>query len=140
MKLSIIALALALAPVLASAATYRAGAIEISAPWARATPKGAEVAGAYMAITNKGNEPDRLLSGSSPAAVRFELHTMSTDGGVMKMRPLASGLEIKPGETVEFKPQGAHVMLVGLKAPLQQGQHVKATLEFERAGKIEIEY
>jgi len=58
----------------------------------------------------------------------------------MKMRPVERGLEIKPGQTIEFKPGSFHVMLVGLKQPLEKGQHIKATLEFEKAGKIEIEY
>ena len=137
---SIIALAISFVPVHANAADFKVGNIEISAPWTRATPKGAEVAGAYMTITNKGTTTDRLLAGSSPAAGRFELHIMSMDNGVMKMRPVKGGLEIKPGTTVELKPQAAHVMLVGLKNQLQQGQHVKATLEFEQAGKVEIEY
>jgi len=65
---------------------------------------------------------------------------MLMERGVMKMRPVERGLEIKPGQTVEFKPGSFHVMLVGLKQPLEKGQHIKATLEFEKAGKVEIEY
>jgi copper(I)-binding protein len=62
------------------------------------------------------------------------------DGGVMKMRQLSSGLEIKPGETVELKPGGVHLMFVGLKQQLQQGGHVTATLEFEKAGKAAVDF
>ena len=102
-----------------------AGALKISAPWARATPKGASVGGGYMKITNTGSAPDRLVGGSTDVAGRFEIHEMSMDNGVMKMRPLASGIEIKPGQTVEFKPGGYHVMFVGLKKPLAQGEPVK---------------
>jgi hypothetical protein len=138
--ISLVALALLLSAGHAVAADYKVGNIEISAPWTRATPKGSEVAGAYMTITNKGTTTDRLVAGSSPVAAKFELHTMTMEQGVMKMRPMQGGIEIKPGATVEFKPQGMHVMLVGLKGPLQQGQEVKATLEFEHAGKVEIEY
>jgi copper(I)-binding protein len=56
------------------------------------------------------------------------------------MRPVQGGLEIKPGETVELKPGSFHVMLMGLKQQLQKGQKVKGTLEFDKAGKVEIEY
>jgi copper(I)-binding protein len=124
----------------AIAEDYSIGTIEIGKPWTRATPKGATVAGAYMTLRNKGSAPDRLLSGSSSVAGRFEVHSMVMEQGVAKMRPVEGGLEIKPGETVELKPGSFHAMLVGLKQPLQKGQKVKGTLEFEKAGKIDIEY
>jgi len=124
----------------AAAEEYSVGTIQIGNPWTRATPKGSTVAGAYMTITNKGSAPDRLVGGSSSVADRFEVHSMVMDGGVAKMRPVDGGLEIKPGETVELKPGGFHVMLTGLKQPLDKGQKVKATLEFEKAGKVEVEY
>lgn len=123
----------------ATAADYKVGDIMISTPWARATPRGAEVGGAYMTIANKGATADRLLGASSPVAARLEVHAMSMDQGVMKMRPVRGGLEIKPGTSVELKPSSFHLMLIGLKQPLQQGQHFKATLQFEKAGKIDIE-
>jgi periplasmic copper chaperone A len=124
----------------AGAEDYKVGTIEISNPWARATPKGATVGGAYMKISNKGSAPDRLIGGSTPAAGSFEVHSMAMEKGVAKMRPVEGGLEIKPGETVELKPGSFHVMLVGLKQPLTKGQKVKATLEFEKAGKVDVEY
>jgi periplasmic copper chaperone A len=68
------------------------------------------------------------------------VHNMVMEQGVAKMRPVEGGLEIKPGETVELKPGSLHVMLMGLKQPLEKGQKVKGTLEFEKAGKVEIEY
>src|SRR5829696_5659850 len=77
--------ALALA---AQAHEFKVGAIEISHPWARATPKGATVAGGYVKITNTGKEADRLAGGSSPVAGRFEIHHMSMNNGVMQMRPV----------------------------------------------------
>jgi periplasmic copper chaperone A len=116
------------------------GALKISDPWARATPKGAPVGGAYMTITNTGNVPDRLVGGSSDVSSHFEIHEMSMDNSVMKMRPLEKGLEIKPGQTVEFKPGGYHVMFVGLKKPFEEGQHVKATLNFEKAGNVAVDF
>jgi copper(I)-binding protein len=117
-----------------------AGPLKIAAPWARATPKSASIGGGYMTITNTGNAPDRLVGGSTNIASRFEVHEMSMTNGVMKMRLLAKGLEIKPGQTIELKPGGYHVMFVGLKQPLVQGQHIKATLQFEKAGNVEVDF
>jgi copper(I)-binding protein len=124
----------------AAAAEFSIGSLRIADPWTRATPKGATVAGGYMTITNAGSAPDRLLRGAVAAANRFELHSMVTEQGVVRMRPMVGGLTIKPGERVELKPGAAHAMLIGLKQPLQPGQRVKGTLEFEHAGKVEIEY
>jgi uncharacterized protein YcnI len=120
--------------------TFKAGSIFVEAPWSRATPGGAQVAGGYMKITNSGKEADRLTGGTFPNASRFELHEMKTEGGVMTMRPLPKGLEIKPGETVELKPGGYHAMFTGLKQGIKEGQTVKGTLVFEKAGTIEVEY
>ena len=116
------------------------GAIKISAPWARATPKGAPVGGGYMTITNTGKMPDRLIAGASPLSSRFEIHEMSMDNGVMKMRPVAGGVEIAAGATVKFEPSGYHLMFVGLKAPFVRGEHVTATLQFEKAGKVDVSF
>ncbi|AMN41655.1 copper chaperone PCu(A)C [Rhodoplanes sp. Z2-YC6860] len=135
-----LAISLALAASAASAHEYKAGSIEIKHPWSRATPKGATVAGGYMKLTNTGATPDRLIGGSTEIAGKFEIHEMSMDNGVMKMRPLVDGVEIKPGETVEFKPGGYHLMFVGITQPVAQGKRVKGTLEFEKAGKVDVEY
>jgi periplasmic copper chaperone A len=124
----------------AYARDYKAGSLDIADPWSRATPKGASVAAGYMKITNTGTAPDRLISGSSDVAPTFEVHEMTMDNGVAKMRPVKGGLEIKPGETVELKPGSFHVMFVGLKKPLESGEHIKATLVFEKAGKVNVEY
>jgi copper(I)-binding protein len=117
-----------------------AGSVKISAPWTRATPKGAQVGAGYMTITNKGSAPDRLVGGASEVASDFEIHEMRMDNGVMRMRQITNGLEIKPGQSVELKPGGNHVMFLGLKQPLAQGEHVKATLAFEKAGKVDIDF
>jgi uncharacterized protein YcnI len=118
---------------------FKAGSLTIEAPWARATPGGAQVAGAFMKIINSGTEPDRLIGGTVPFASRFEVHEMAMDGGVMKMREV-KGLEIKPGETVELKPGGYHVMFMDLKSGLKEGETVKGTLVFEKAGKVDVEF
>ncbi len=122
----------------AQADDVTAGVLKISAPWARATPKGATIGGGYLKIANTGNAPDRLIGGSCDLAGRFEIHEMSMDKGVMKMRAVTKGLEINPGQTVEFKPGGYHVMFVGLKKPFTKGEQVKATLQFEKAGKVNV--
>ena len=119
---------------------YAAGSLKIDHPWTRATPKGAAVAGGYLKITNTGAAPDRLVGGTFASAGRFEIHEMKTENGVMKMRGIPGGLEIKPGQTVEFKPGGYHVMFMDLKTPLQQGRSVKGTLVFEKAGTVEVQY
>lgn len=123
-----------------AANVFKAGSLTIEAPWARATPGGAQVAGAFMKIANNGTEPDRLIGGTVPFAGRFEVHEMAMDGGVMKMRELSKGLEIKPGETVELKPGGYHVMFMDLKSGLKEGETIKGTLIFDKAGKVDVEY
>lgn len=127
-----------LSPVMAH--EYTVGSLKIGHPWARATPKGAGVGGGYMTITNTGTAPDRLIGGATDIAGRFEIHEMSMDKGIMKMRMLPKGLEIKPGETVTFKPGSFHVMFMELKERLVQGKRFKATLVFEKAGKVDVEF
>jgi periplasmic copper chaperone A len=120
--------------------TYKIGQLVIEAPWTRATPGGAKVGGAYLKITNTGAEADRLIGGSLPTATSVEVHEMSMTDGVMKMRKLDKGLEIKPGQAVELKPGGYHIMFMGLREGLKQGQPVTGTLVFEKAGTVEVEY
>jgi copper(I)-binding protein len=124
----------------ASANDYKVGAIEVDNPWSRAVPKGATVAAGYMTIKNTGTEPDRLVSGSTPVAGKLEVHEMTMDKGVMKMRPLSAGLEIKPGETVELKPESFHLMLTNLKQPVEKGKPFAASLTFEKAGTVNVEF
>jgi copper(I)-binding protein len=138
--LIIAALFAAWAAMSAQAEDATVGSLKISAPWARSTPKGASVGGGYMKITNTGTAPDRLVGGSTDISSRFEVHEMKMEGGVMKMRPLANGLEIKPGQTVTLDPSGYHVMFVGLKKQLMQGDHFKATLDFANAGKVDLDF
>lgn len=123
-----------------ASASVKAGTLTIDTPWIRATPGGAKVAGGYMKIINEGKEADRLIGGTLPMAGRFEVHDMSVEGGVMKMRHLPKGLDIAPGTSVELKPGGYHVMFVDLKRGLKEGESVKGTLVFEKAGTVEVEY
>ncbi|MCZ8375657.1 MAG: DUF1775 domain-containing protein [Beijerinckiaceae bacterium] len=128
------------APAASAGQVIRIGDLEITAPWSRATPGGAKVAGGFMRITNKGQMPDRLIGGSAEISGVFEVHEMRMEGNIMRMRALEKGLEIKPGETVELKPGGYHVMFIDLKKPLKAGDIVKGTLVFEKAGKVEVTY
>lgn len=112
--------------------------IVIDKPFSRATPGGAKVGAGYMTITNKAVEPDRLLSASSPVAERIEIHEMTTQGGVMKMRELPGGLPVGASKSISLAPGGNHLMLMGLKAPFKQGDKVPVTLTFERAGKVGV--
>jgi copper(I)-binding protein len=124
-------LALAAGLVVASAALPQTNELEVSNAWARATPGTAETGAAYLTIQSP--TADRLLSVSSPVAKKAELHTMSMEGMVMKMRPLAD-VDIPAGQPVTLKPGGQHVMLLGLDAPLREGQSFPLTLTFEKAG------
>lgn len=135
-----IAVLATLSIVSAQAEDVTVGHLKISSPWVRATPKGAPVGGGYMTISNGGDTSDRLIGGTSDVSNRFEIHEMSMDNGVMKMRPVAGGIEIKPGQTIEFKPGGHHMMFVDLKKPFERGQHVKATLHFEKAGNVAVDF
>ena len=131
---------LAYSNIPAHAAEYDVGSIHISQPWSRATPKGAKAGAGYMTITNQGTTPDKVSCVSDDASAQCEIHSMTMEGGVMKMRPVEGGLEIKPGETVTLAPSGFHVMFRDLKHPLEQGKTVKATLKFDKAGSIDVEY
>ena len=121
----------------ASAHEITIGPLKLTDLWTRAMPPGAPVGGGYLTITNTGNEPDRLIAVSSPEAEAGELHEMSMENGVMKMRPLGEGIEIPPGATVTLAPGGYHLMFVGLKGPLAEGGKLPVTLIFEKAGKLE---
>jgi len=123
----------------AMATDYKVGSLEIGSPRSRATPKGSQTAIGYMTIKNNGTTPDRLIGGSVDVADHFELHVTTIENGIARMREL-SDIEIKPGQVVEFKPGGSHVMFVNLKHPLSKGEHINGTLVFERAGKVQIEY
>jgi copper(I)-binding protein len=130
----------ALSSPAAAAGDYDLGSIHISQPWSRATPKGAASGAGYMTLTNKGAAPDKVSCVSDDASAQCEIHTMTMEGGVMKMRPVEGGLEIKPGESVTLKPGGYHMMFLSLKHPLEQGQTIKVTLKFDHAGTIDIDY
>jgi copper(I)-binding protein len=124
----------------ARAEEVKAGDLVITQAWTRATPKGAKIGGGYLTIENKGTAPDRLIGGSADIAGSVQVHEMSMDDGVMKMRPLDKGLAIEPGKTVKLAPGGYHLMMTDLKSPLKQGDKLPITLEFEKAGKVQVSF
>ncbi len=124
----------------ASAHEFKAGALTLKHPWTRATAKGAEMGGGFVAVVNAGSEADRLVGGSFALAGRTEVHEMKMDGDVMKMRQLEGGLDIPAGSTVELKPGSYHLMFMKLTAPLEAGSKVKGSLIFEKAGEVPVEF
>jgi periplasmic copper chaperone A len=116
-----------------------AGDIEVTAGFARAMLPGQPTGGGFVTILNKGASPDRLVAATSPAAGKVEIHSMEIKDGVMVMRPVEGGLEIPAGGTVAMKPGGLHLMLMQVENPFAVGTPVPLTLEFEVAGKVEIE-
>jgi copper(I)-binding protein len=121
-------------------ATFKLGDLTVTSPWTRATPGGAKIAGGYLKITNNGTTPDRFVGAKSEEADHVEIHEMSMSDGVMKMRPLPNGIEIKPGETVELKSGGYHLMFMDLKQPLKPGDSFTSTLQFEKAGSLDVNF
>lgn len=119
---------------------FKAGDIEIEHPWSRATPAGAKVAGGYFTIVNKGSAPDRLLSIASDISAKAELHEMRVKDGIMTMRPVSGGLEIPGGGKVTLGPGAYHIMFMDLKQPPREGQMFAATLTFEKAGTVTVEF
>src|SRR5256885_3907250 len=132
------AIALSLLATSARAEDVKAGDLVITQGWSRATPGGAKTGGGFLTIENKGSTPDRLIGGSADVAAKVEMHEMSMKNGVMTMRPLDKGLTIEPGKTVKLAPGGYHLMMMDLKGPLKQGDKVPVTLEFEKAGKVQV--
>lgn len=123
-----------------TAAPLKAGTLAISHVWLREPPPAARAAGGYLTIANQGQTTDRLLAVEGDVASTIEVHEMSNVDGVMRMQALPKGLAIEPGQTVELKPGGFHVMFTGLKAPLKVGDAVNATLVFEKAGRVPVTF
>ena len=127
---------LAGAPVRAEDA--KAGDLVISQAWSRATPNGAKIGAGYLTIENKGTTADKLVGVSGDVSPRIEVHEMSMNNGVMKMRAVDGGLTIDPGKTVKLGPGGFHLMIMDLKNPLKLGDKLPLTLQFEKAGKVAV--
>ncbi|HEX6842202.1 MAG TPA: copper chaperone PCu(A)C [Stellaceae bacterium] len=122
----------------ASAETPASSGIAVTDVWARATPGGAKTGAVYLTLVNHGVEGDRLLGVATPVAAEAQLHTETTENGIMKMRRLTE-VEVKPGAATVLKPGASHVMLVGLKQPLKEGESFPLMLDFAKAGKEEVQ-
>ena len=123
----------------AGAHEFRLGDLTIGHPYAIETPATARSGAGYLTITNAGDAPDRLLAVEA-AVPAVQIHGSETDAaGVTRMLPV-DGLEIPPGGTVALEPGGLHVMFMGLGAPFEAGAKVDATLVFERAGEIAVQF
>ncbi|MDR7034391.1 copper chaperone PCu(A)C [Mesorhizobium sp. BE184] len=119
---------------------FKLGQLDIDHPWSRATPPGASVAGGYFTVANEGSTPDRLVSISSDISEKAEMHEMTVKDGVMTMRPVQGGLEVPAGGKLELAPGGYHLMFIGLKQAPKAGEKFAATLTFEKAGSIPVEF
>ena len=113
------------------------GDLSITGAFSRATPPGAPVAGGFMTIHNAGGD-DRLVSAHAAVAARTEIHEMTMQGDVMRMRALPEGLAIPAGATVELKPGGLHLMFMEPNQPFAEGATVPVTLTFEKAGEVTV--
>ncbi len=138
-RVAVAAFAVAAAPPLL-AHSFTAGSLAIAHPWSRETTPAQTTGGGYLAIANKAKVADRLLSATSPYAKEVQIHRMTMEGGVMRMRPVAGGVAIPAGQRVDLKPGGTHLMFIGLKRPLKLGEAVPVTLRFERQGKVAVSF
>lgn len=131
-----------LAPLASHAHGSKLGELSLRHPHAYPTPPGLTTGAVYLiAIRNDGEQADRLLAASTPAAERVELHRMQMDGDIMRMRALGA-IEIPPRSTVSLRQgstDGYHLMLSGLRRPLMAGDRFALTLRFERAGEVTVE-
>ncbi|MDO5640292.1 MAG: copper chaperone PCu(A)C [Neisseria sp.] len=113
--------------------TAAAAGIDIDNAWARTTVEGMSMGGVFMQIENENKTDDILLGGSAPVAAKVEIHNHINDNGVMRMREVEGGLPLPKNRKIELKPGSYHIMLMGLKAPLTEGQKFPLTLNFKNA-------
>ena len=125
--------------MLALVALPAMGQIEVDQAWTRATAPGTKVAAGYMIIRNRSAAPDRLVGIASPAAARVETHVTLRDGDVARMREV-KGYDVPANGSFELKPGGAHLMFVDIRQPFREGERVPATLRFEKAGEVRVEF
>jgi copper(I)-binding protein len=120
----------------ATAFAQQAPSIQIDTAWARASS--GQTSAAYLTLKNMGSADDRLVAASTPAAGRVELHNMFMEGDVMRMRAVPA-IPVAAHGTAELKPGGLHIMLIGLKSPLRQGDKIELTLNFEKMGGVTVQ-
>ena len=140
LKSSIVAATILATSAVAVAAppSARHGNLTITQAWSRETAPGQAVGGGFMHIANAGKE-DLLISGCSPVAAEVQLHSMTMQDGVMRMRQLTSGIAVPANGSLDLKPGSFHIMFIGLKQPLEQGDSFPVTLTFQRAGNVTVQ-
>ncbi|MDO8300516.1 copper chaperone PCu(A)C [Lacisediminimonas sp.] len=118
--------------------SFDLGNLRIGNPFARPTVAQQPAGAAYLSIENRGKTTDTLVRASSPVAREVQIHTMSMEGDIMRMREVLR-LDLKPESTVTMTPgKGYHIMLIGLKQPLKAGEQFPMTLIFEKSGQVEV--
>jgi copper(I)-binding protein len=137
LRLTLAGLALAFAGTTAFAHDFKLGEMTIGHPYSRTTAPGQSTGGAYLRVDNRG-PADRLVSARSPMAQSVEMHEMRMAGEVMQMREIRS-IEVPSNQPLVLQPGGLHLMLVGLKSPLKNGDRFPLTLKFEKAGEVTVE-
>lgn len=139
---AILVLAAALAAPLALgqalAQTAKVGDVVLDGAWVRATVPGQKVAGGFVKIDNKGGA-DKLLSARADVGAATELHTMTMEGGTMRMRKV-DAIDLPAKAVTELKPGGLHLMFIDLKRQLAVGDTVPVTLKFEKAGEVKVDF
>ena len=120
-----------------STSLVNAQSLQIKDAFARATNPGQSVGGGYLTIENPNPTADKLLSVTFAKATSVQIHEMKMDGDKMMMRQITS-VEIPANGIVELKPGGNHLMLMGLDSPIKDGEQLKMTLQFEKAGKVDV--
>ena len=121
------------------AQTYQAGPITVDHVWARPTVGVVKYSSVYMKLSNTGDEADRLVSVKTVDADDTMLHETRTEDGVAKMVHLENGIEVPPHGSVQLKPLGMHVMLMGVRRALKDGDTIPLTLVFKKLGEVSVE-
>ncbi len=111
--------------------------LQIEQAWARATPPSAKVGAGYLRIRNRSDRPARLIGAQAERASSVEIHNMSMQDGMMRMRRIEQ-VDIPAQGVAELAPGGDHLMLFGLKAPLQAGESLPLTLQFANGGELSL--
>lgn len=130
----------ALADDCATGQSFTKGDMTVSGAFVRATLKGAQSAGGYLSISNKGPAPDRFTGARSDAATDIGIHAMKMNGQVMEMAPIEGGIDVPAGGSASLNPMGDHLMLTGFSQPFVEGQCVTMVLHFAQAGDLPVEF
>lgn len=123
----------------AAAHEFRNDSLLIDHPWSRKVTVNAPTAVGYMTIKNTGKSADRLIAAETPYARSVEIHEVTVTDNVMRMRPVANGIAIRPGATISLSSKGFHLMILGPGEEFAHDGRIPLTLVFEKAGRIDVE-